>query len=203
MDKQKAGIVIFMIGALYLLVISGLGGYGLFVPSKVQITEITAHGDKIVYFVWSFSAPIASILTGIGILLYVKAKGSRIALFALGIFLVFLFAGFFLLAPDVNIPHYPKFFGITGGLMLVLFLLVMWFWAKKRANLKGLARTGADFHLVSYVFFLLATWYLCGTFSALFKISKIRSPVHIMIFLLLGWVFLFLGHYKYARALQK
>jgi len=74
------------------------------------------------YFIWSFSAPIASILCGIGVLLYAQAKGSRIVLFAIGIFLVFLVAGFFLLAPSVTVTQYPPFFGITGGLILVLFL---------------------------------------------------------------------------------
>lgn len=88
-------------------------------------------------------------------------------------------------------------------MILILFLAVVWFWAKKRANLKGEASTGADFQLVSYVFFLLATWQLCSTFGSLFKRSKLRSPIDIMIYLVLGWGFLFLGHYKAARAVQK
>ena len=203
MAKQKTGTIIFLIGAVYLIVMSGGGGWGWFVPSKVQISEITGVMDKVVYFLWAFSAPIASILAGIGVLLYVQAKGSRIVLFAIGIFLVFLFAGFFLRAPGLTVPHYPPLFGLIGGLILVLFLGVLWFWAKKRATLEGLAKTAAEFKLVSYVFFLLATWQLCGTFSALFKRSDLRSPIDIMIYLLLGWLFLFLGHYKAAKTIQK
>jgi len=75
--------------------------------------------------------------------------------------------------------------------------------AKKRANLRGEARTAADFQLVSYVFFHLATWQLYNTFGSLFKGSEFKSPIDIMIYLVLGWGFLFLGHYKAARAVQK
>ena len=100
-------------------------------------------------------------------------------------------------APGMTVPHYPPLFGVSGGLVLVFFLAILWFWGKKRTTLE---KTVADFQLVSYVFFLLATWYLCGTFSVLFKKSLVRSPVDIMIFLVLGWLFLLLSHYKIAQS---
>ena len=168
--------------------------------STVQVMETTSVMDDALYFFWAFSAPLASILIGIGMLLYVGSKGSRIAFFGIGVFLLFLFLGFFLHAPGLIVPHYPPLFGVSGGLILIFFLATLWFWAKKRTTLEDSAKTATDYQLVSYVFFLLATWYLCGTFSALFKWSLVRSPVDIMIFLVLGWLFLFIGHYKAAQA---
>ena len=89
----------------------------------------------------------------------------------------------------------------------LLVLAILWFWAKKHAILKGPARTAADFQLVSYVFFLIAIWFLCGALSAPFeealKDLLPSSPVAIMAFLVLGWLFLFLSHYKSAQAMQK
>ena len=203
MDKRKAGFVIFLIGALYLIVMSGGGGWGVFVPAKAKMSEMAGVMDYVLYFLWSLSAPIASILMGIGLLLYVQARGSRIALFAIGVFIVFFFAGFYLQKPGLTVPHYSPFFGLSGGLILLFFLGVLWFWAKKRATLVGLAQTAADFQLVSYVFFLLAAWNLCGAFGALFRGSQLRSPVDIMIYLILGWLFLFLSHYKAVQTMQK
>ena len=66
--------------------------------------------------------------------------------------------------------------------------------------LEGDTKTGADFQLVGYVFFLIAMWFLCGEFGGqhweAFSSSEPSSPVSIMIYLVLGWLFHFLGHYK-------
>jgi len=66
--------------------------------------------------------------------------------------------------------------------------------------LKGSSTTGADLKLVGYVFMLIAAWYICGIASEPFlkalEGQAPTSPVHVIIFLVLGWLFLFLGHYK-------
>jgi len=68
----------------------------------------------------------------------------------------------------------------------------------------GPARTAADFQLTSYVFFLITAWYLCkalGTpFMKVFEGEPPESPVSIIVYLVLGWLFLFLSHYKSAQA---
>jgi predicted membrane channel-forming protein YqfA (hemolysin III family) len=69
--------------------------------------------------------------------------------------------------------------------------------------LKGASTTAADFKLVGYVFMLIAAWFTCGIASIPFlkalEGETPSTPLHVMIFLVLGWLFLFLGHYKSRR----
>ncbi len=93
-----------------------------------------------------------------------------------------------------------------GGPILASFLTILWFWAKKRTILEGSAKTAADFQLISYVFFLTTRWYLCGKLGGLFfkafEGEPTSSPLSIIIFLVLGWIFLLLSHYKEAEAIR-
>ncbi len=100
--------------------------------------------------------------------------------------------------------HIPLLFGVGGGLILVFFLAILWFWAKRRAALKGPVRAAADLQLVGYVFLIMAMWYLCGALSWPFQRALAdlppESPVSIIVYLVLGWLFLSLSHYKTAQA---
>jgi len=167
--------------------------------SPAQYSETIWTFDGALFLLWAISVPLGSILAGVGILLYVQAKGARIWLFGIGVFLI-------LIIVERLLPsgHFPPLFGVGGGLILAFFLAILWFWAKKRTILKGPARTAADFQLTSYVFFLITAWYLCkalGTpFMKVFEGEPPESPVSIIAYLVLGWLFLFLSHYKSAQA---
>jgi len=69
--------------------------------------------------------------------------------------------------------------------------------------LKESAKTAAEFQLVGYVFLIMAMWYLCGAlarpFQKAFEGSAPGSPVAIMAFLVLGWLFLFISYYQSIR----
>ena len=69
--------------------------------------------------------------------------------------------------------------------------------------LEGLAKTAAEFQLTGYIFLIMAMWYLCGAlarpFQKAFEGSTPGSPVAIMVFLVLGWLFLFISHYQLVR----
>jgi len=92
-------------------------------------------------------------------------------------------------------------------LVLAFFLGILWFWAKKRTILEGPAKTAADFQLTSYVFFLITAWFLCkalGTpYMKALEGEPLESPVSIIVYLVLGWLFLFLSHWKSAQAIRK
>lgn len=74
-------------------------------------------------------------------------------------------------------------------------------WAKERMILRGRAATAADLKLVGYVFMLIAAWYTCGIagpqwHKALADQPPMMEPITVMILFVLGWLFLFLSHYK-------
>ena len=200
MNKQKLGLTIFWIGITCLLIVAGLGGWGE-PPIVVKISSIMGSSA---FFLWAFSVPIGLILSSIGILIYVQAKGSKIALFGIGmalvVFLTDIILRGFLIARDA---HYHVLFGMGGGLILIMFSGLIWFWAKKRNTFKNEAKTVADLELVGYGFFLIATWFICGAFGVLFNESMSsftpRSPLNIMIYLVLGWLFILISNYKAAQ----
>ena len=101
--------------------------------------------------------------------------------------------------------HRPPVFGVLGGVILALFLLMLWFWAKRRAHLEGTAKTVADLRVTGYVWLIIAMWYLCGTLGAPYLSAvtelDLGSPVPIILYLVLAWVFLFLAQYKEAKAM--
>jgi len=140
----------------------------------------------------------------IGILLSAGAESSRVAVFAIGATLVALSM---LFVPTLG--YYPVFFGISGGLILLLFLAVLWYWARNRRSLDSAARTSSDLQMASYVFFFVAASMLCSTlgnpFSGLYFPDKVLRgdalPWHysfgtkIVVYFVLGFLFNFLSQY--------
>ena len=203
MNAKKTGLVLFWIGALYMV---GMAfGAGWWIGPALRNLSPAQYGETIwtfngaLFLSWALSVPLGSILVGIGILLYAQVKGIRIWLFGAGVFLI-------LLIVERLLPsgHFPPLYGIGGGFILAFFLAILWFWAKKRAMLGGPAKTAADLQLASYVFFLVTAWYLCkahGTpYMKALEGEPLESPVSIIVYLVLGWLFLFLSHYKSTHA---
>ena len=160
-----------------------------------ELKETMWSLDKPSFWIWAFSVPIGSILAAVGILLHASRNGSRAGLMGIVLFLVSALAFF---APRIG--HVPPLLGMGGGLILASFLAILWLWGKRRASLSGAAALGADFQLIAYVFFLTAVWFLCGRLgqSYLTSMSELgqSSPIDILIYLALGWIFLFLSHFK-------
>jgi len=98
------------------------------------------------------------------------------------------------------LKHIPPLFGIGGTLILLFFIGILWLWARERMALKDVPTTAADLKLVGHVFMLIAAWFICGIASQPFlkalEGEAPATPLLVMIFLVLGWLFLFLGHYK-------
>jgi len=98
------------------------------------------------------------------------------------------------------LDHYRSLFGIGGTIILLSFFGILWFWAKGRRDLTGSAAKAADLKLAGYVFMLIAVWFTCGMGGQLmakaFEGEPSGTPLNIMIFFVLGWFFLFLGHYQ-------
>lgn len=199
MTKQKVGLVLFWIAVIWTFLWGVLGS--VFVGSafrnltmdEVNQTMWAFAGPW--YLLWAFGAPLGALVAGIGLLLYSGAKGSTVWKYGIGIFLAIIIG-----MTIGSLGHIPPLFGIGGTLILLLFLGILWLWAKERMALKDASATAADFKLVGYVFMLIAAWYICGIagqpFLKALEGTPTASPIHVMILLVLGWLFLFLSHYK-------
>ena len=140
-------------------------------------------------------------------MLYFRVKAVRIWFFGIGIFVVLLIDLLSMWRILPPFTHFPSLFGVGGGVILGCFLTILWLWMKKYATLEGPAKTAAELQLVGYVFFMIAMWYLCGTHALPYQKAllelPLRSPVAIIVYLVLGWLFLLLSHYKSVQATRK
>lgn len=146
--------------------------------------------------VWGlFGVPLAAIVATIGILLYSDARGMTVLKFIMGIILVGA-----VIAAANTLDHTPLLFGIGGTLILLSFIGILWFWAKERMAMKETSPTAAYLKLAGYMFMLMAAWFTCGlAFQPFLKALEGKAfvnPILVLIFLVLGWIFLFLGQYK-------
>ena len=196
MTKRKVGLVLFWIGVIWAIA-WGNGGY--FQDTSLTMEELNQTiwaPTGPLFMLWGVGVPLGGIVTGIGLLLYSGAKGSTVWKVGIGLFIAFVIS----LVPAALDFYSPPLFGIGGTLILLSFTGILWLWAKERIALKGSSTTAADFKLVGYVFMLIAAWFTCGAVS--FPYSKAlegqppQNPTHVMIFFVLGWLFLLLGHYQ-------
>jgi hypothetical protein len=198
--KQKAGIVIFIVGVIWSLV------WGLVISISTTNAINTMTLEQLNESVWSPTGPmmmlwgvggvpLGTVIAGIGLLLYANAKGLTTLFFALGVLAAIIVA-----MTSGALELYPFLFGIGGSIILLSFFGILWFWAKKRKDMEGQAAKAANLSLVAYVFFLNASWFTCGMGGQMvakaFEGFDNSPPLHIMIFFVLGWVFLFLSHYQ-------
>ena len=200
MAKEKVGLVLFWISVIWMLAWVFIGRL-IFGPFLHSLTT-----EEINQTIWAFtgplnrlyglSVPLGAIGTGVGILLYSGAKGSRVWKVGIGLIITFFLA---LVTLALNL-YFPPLFGIGGTLILLSFIGILWLWAKERISLKGSSTTAADFKLVGYVFMLIAAWFLCGKAAEGFVKGleglPTMSMMNVLILLAIGWFFLFLSDYK-------
>ncbi|MFC1958348.1 hypothetical protein ACFLV6_00275 [Chloroflexota bacterium] len=199
MTRQKVGLILSWLGFIYAIL------WGVIGSISATSTMNSLTGAEFGQTIWgtgplmiillAFGVPLGTLVAGIGLLLYSGAKGSTVWKFGIGILLVLIVG----IGTVGRLGHFPPLFGIGGTLILLLFIGNLWLWTKERIALKGLSTTAADFTLVGYVFMLTAVWFVCSTAARPFFTAfegPPGSPVHVIVFFVLGWLFLFLGHYK-------
>jgi hypothetical protein len=165
---------------------------------------LSAHvsGYLMAYLIFAYAFKLGVVLLLIGGGLKTKMKSRGVWLFAIG-------GVVYLALSYIPIGYSPLFFGVQGIAILLLFLLIVRLWMKKRPELDEPAKTAGDYRIVGYFFFIVATWNLCGVFGlAAFalkpemmiehglKPNAITMTSHVIVELLLGWLFVFLAMYK-------
>ena len=159
------------------------------------------------YLVWAYSFKLGVFFVGIGVLLRTSIPAARFWLMVSGGIV-------YLLLAYIPIPGpYSAFFGIGGGLITVLLVLILMRWADERDRLEDFEKASADYRLIGYFFFAMATYNLCPLMGVktfgLYPEKMIRFGLqaeaasfasHVMIELVLGWLFIFLSYRERPRA---
>ena len=202
MKKQKIGLTLFWIGLLIAVIFAGIIGRSLYHNLRTLTMEelnatIWTDGGPLWIF-WGFSVTLGSILAGIGAFMYVKTKPVFPWLTSIGVF-----SAVVAMVMVWSRVYHSTLFGIGGIIILVSFFSIVWVWMKKYAGLGMQEKTAGSFKLVGYIFWINASWFLCGETAKLhlkaFEGSSVPSPIEITVFLVLGWIFVLIGDYKEMR----
>jgi hypothetical protein len=106
----------------------------------------------------------AVLLAAGGARLYSTDRAGRVLLPLLVVLLVFFMIHAVRLILDWNIPL--LLVGIIHGLFIVLFLALVWDWARRRPSLESQRRRVVDLQLGAGVCFFSAAWQACGLAGA-------------------------------------
>ncbi|MBI9045487.1 MAG: hypothetical protein JEZ06_13435 [Anaerolineaceae bacterium] len=202
MKKQKIGLTLFWIGLLIAVAFAGIIGRSLYHNLRTLTNEelsatIWADGGPM-FILWALSITLGSIVAGIGAFVYVKTKPIFPWLTSIGIF-----GAVVAMVMVWSRVYDSTLFGIGGIIILVSFFAIVWIWMKKYAGLDIQEKIAGSYKLIGYIFWINASWFLCGETAKLhlkaFEGSSVPSPIEIMVFLVLGWIFILIGDYKEMR----
>ena len=149
--------------------------------------------------------PLGAILLAAGgTRLYSAERAGRVLLPLLGIELVYFAFHAIRLMLDLSIPFLLS--ALVGGLVVLLFLALVWIWARKRPRLGPHRRRVADLQLGAGLCFFSAAWQACGLAGApgfaLYPelVQKLANQsfiaaqaLAVQVFIALGFVFLLLA----------
>ena len=202
MKKARIGQTLFWIGLLIAIAFAGIIGRSLYHNLRTFTTEelsatIWAEGGPM-FILWALSVSLGSIVAGIGAFIYVKTKPIFPWLTSIGVF-----GAVVAMVMVWSRVYDSTLFGIGGIIILVSFFAIVWIWMKKYAGLDIQEKIAGSYKLIGYIFWINASWFLCGETAKLhlkaFEGSSVPSPIEIMVFLVLGWLFVLIGDYKEMR----
>jgi len=202
MKTKRVALILFWVGLLVTAALAGVAGWELTRNLRTLTSEELAatiwNLDGPLFMLWAFSVPLGSVLAGTGAFVYARTKPAFAWLTGIGVLGIVM-----VMTMIWSREYYAPLFGIGGVLILVFFFSIVWLWMKKVAALDSRERTAPGFKLIGYLFWMNATWFLCGETGKLhlkaFAGDPAPSPIEIMVFLVLGWFFVLLGEYKSMR----
>jgi hypothetical protein len=202
MTKQRLGQILFWIGLLIAVAFAGILGRSLYHNLRILTYEelnatIWAVGRPL-FMLWALAVALGSVLAGIGAFVYVKTKPAFTWLTPIGVL-----AAVIVMVMVWSRVYNATLFGIGGIIILASFFTVVWVWMKKYAGLDMQEKVAGSFKLVGYIFWINASWFLCGETAKMhlkaFEGQSPPSPIEIMVFLVLGWIFVLIGDYRETR----
>lgn len=197
--RQKIALSLFWIGVVVAVTFAGIIGRSLIFNLRTltmeELNSTIWEEGGLIYILWALSVTLGSILAGIGAFTYVKAKPIFSWFTGIGILGVVIVMVMFLTR-----VYNPVLFGIGGSVILLSFFSIVWVWMKKYAVLNAQEKVAGSYKLIGYIFWINASWFICGETAKLhlkaFEGSVVPSPIEIMVFLVLGWLFVLAGEYK-------
>lgn len=199
MKKHTLGLTLFWIGLVFAVVFAGIIGRSFYQNLRTLTLDelngtIWRDGGPL-FILWALSVTLGSIAAGVGAFVYIKAKPVFPVLASIGVF-----GAVILMVMIWSRVYNSMVFGIGGILTLLSFFAVVWVWMKKYGELSMQEKIAGSYKLIGYIFWINATWFLCGETAKLhlkaFEGSPVPSPIEIMVFLVLGWIFALIGDYK-------
>ncbi len=207
MKLKRIGLVIMIISIIYLVLVSWLASWW-YVPDYRKLgpeflSESSWYTSFAFNIIWSISLPLGAILVVLGFALYIRIERNRVLFFIIASLIILFWLGIWFVASITS-----RLFGIGGGIIIICFLFSVWNWAKKRTHLNRINKLAADIRLLSYLFFVISAWGLCGLLgSPLFGLRpeimlmfKTQNGAYtlaakVMICLIIGWILTAISHY--------
>ena len=212
MPRRQTGIAVGLLGVC--LLVFYLVVRLLFMEQlDAAVAEANVHsigdlianlsGPLLIWVMWGYSFRVGMFLAVIGGALHAGMAKRELWLLVVG-------GGAYLASCYVSFVDYsPGYYGILGTTILVLFLFLVWDWARRRPMLSDPARIASDLRMVGYYFLVTATWSLCGIFGIVtyalqpqimlargLQPAAVMLTSHVMAELTLGWVLLFFASRK-------
>ena len=208
MKIKSISLVVFIIGIAYMAIDGWLISWW-FVPDYRQagpsfISDTSFYTSKAFFTFWALSVPLGSIITAFALVLYTRLEKMRFLIFVIGSLGLLGWLGFW-----SQSILYPVLYGVGGGVILFSFCISMWYIAKVRLYSKNVSRNVLDFRAISYIFFVITAWGLCGLLGIPsfglrpeqlieFKSHQILFSMgaKVLICFSIGWIFLALSQYS-------
>jgi len=199
MKKQTLALGVFWVGVVIAALFTSIGTWSFMGNlrhlSMEEVATTIWSLDGPLFYLWAFAVPLGSVLAGIAAFTYAKSKPVFVWLAGIGVL------GAVLVMNLVwSRVYQPVLFGIGGTIILLSFFAIVWLWMKRSASQDSRQRTAGSYKLIGYLFWINASWFLCGETGKLhlkaFEGDPLPSPIEIMVFLVLGWIFVLLGEYR-------
>jgi uncharacterized membrane protein len=199
MNRRKLGLTMFWTGLLIALSFAGVIGRSLYHHLRtLTMEELSAtpwaEGGPL-FILWALSVTLGSIVAGVGAFVYVNTKAVFSWLVGFGV--LGAVTAFVMVWSRI---YDSTLFGVGGIVTLLCFFALVWVWMKKHEGLDLQARIAGAYRLIGYIFWINASWFLCGETAKMhlkaFASSSVPSPIEIMVFLVLGWLFVLIGEYQ-------
>jgi hypothetical protein len=216
--KKQIGTILISVALLFFL--NAIFGRYIVLPGYLKNLEAgqaslssagqNVEGWKIArYLLWAYSFKLGVFFLAVGAFLRTMMESARFWLFTITGFIYIGFAYIPLPAQESIV------FGVAGSSMTVLIILIVLSWARERDQLPDVLKNASDFRMAGYFFFAMATYTLCplmGVKAFALQPEKMIEyglqaeaasfTFHLLIELVLGWLFIFIGYQKEKQKLH-